>query len=444
MVLGVTPYVFAQGRQPEDGPRPFVSQLNSAPFSRLYEDDHGGFYMVWTREDTPKHPILYAQRFDRQVQGVWSSSAQVVAPHLSTASDWSGLADGQGGLTLFWDESDGIHAQRFKMDGTRMRELPSVLMSTATAIQPQAVPDASGGTFIVFLKKIEPNRSVLMAQHFDVQGQRQWVSGGIRASLRPSSQSNPRIVYDDMSGMIVAWRDIYNEASELRMQRVDSQGNLLWGPEGVRVTGPMGAADSPIIAPLKAGAAVVAWNMEEYLQKRIYLQRVGPDPALQWGPHGRMASDPNVRYHRWDPVLRSDGFGGIWIAWQDFRNQLTYQIQVNHLNSEGLPAWVMGEISVAPAPGDQGRVAMMEDGEGGVWLAWIDNRNATVGLYAQHIDDKGRRLLGVSGKLLVANIEKPSTPQIVSLGEGRAVIAWTQRHSNKEYALYWQVLSDHP
>jgi len=61
----------------------------------------------------------------------------------------------------------------------------------------------------------------------DAEGKPVWPRGGIRVSLRASHQTNPRVIYDNVSGMIVAWRDEVNSASELRVQRIDFQGNRL-------------------------------------------------------------------------------------------------------------------------------------------------------------------------------------------------------------------------
>src|SRR5207244_392221 len=99
-------------------------------------------------------------------------------------------------------------------DGTRLRPGNSVLMSTSTAIQPDAVADADGGTLVVWRQWLKERRTVLMAQRLNVLGQSVWPAGGVRVSLRASNQSNPRVVYDGMSGMIVAWRDEVNDASE--------------------------------------------------------------------------------------------------------------------------------------------------------------------------------------------------------------------------------------
>ena len=110
-----------------------------------------------------QNPFCFARSISTPLaHRVWDKEGLVVTRHLVSFDDWGGLADGQGGLTLFWNERDGEYAHRFRADGTRRREGESVHMSTATAAQPDAVADAAGGTLIVWREMIPTlGRSVL-------------------------------------------------------------------------------------------------------------------------------------------------------------------------------------------------------------------------------------------------------------------------------------------
>src|ERR1700690_2150711 len=97
-------------------PIPFASvQIQEMRF-RSFEDDAGGFYLVWIDGQTDKVFTLRAQHLDANGLPLWAAPGQTVSSGLSSFEDWSGLADGQGGVTLFWDEPDGVHAQRFRPD----------------------------------------------------------------------------------------------------------------------------------------------------------------------------------------------------------------------------------------------------------------------------------------------------------------------------------------
>ena len=433
-------------------PKPFTSVHVPEFRFRAFEDDAGGFYLVWIDGETDKTFTLRAQHIGPAEQSLWESPGLPVASHVSSFEDWHGLADGQGGLTLFWDEQDGVHAQRYRPDGSRKRSENSILMSTSTAIQPAAVPDALGGTLVVWRQKLSGGRSVVMAQRLDEQGNPVWPSGGLRVSLRASSQTNPHVVYDNMSGMVVAWRDEANSASELRVQRIDFTGNRLWGLEGLTITAPLGTSEFPEIAAVGTGEVAIAWTAPVAQTSQILLQKAGPGPTLQWGAGVYASAQPSTS-NRWNPVLRGDEAGGAWIAWEDFSNQVNYQIHLNHLDASGVSLWPSGppnngraspttggDFAIAPAAGDQGKMAMAGDGKDSVWLAWIDNRLANIGLYVQEVDGSGRLLQGNAGHLVADQLTKPSRPQLVSLGQGKAVVAWANRPQKGQWTLSWSAV----
>jgi hypothetical protein len=416
----------------------FVGQGPAQPF-RCFEDDHGGFYLVWVAGETGKVFSLVSQHLNAEGRALWPNPGLLISSQTISSEDWSGLADGQGGLTLFWDEADGVHVQRFSPDGTRRRVGNSIRISTSTAIQPDAVADAIGGTLVVWRQTLAGGRSVVLAQRVSADGKPLWTPGGLRVSLRASHQTNPRVVYDNMSGMIVAWRDEVNQSSELRVQRIDFEGNRLWTLEGLRITSPVGMEEFPVIVPAGTGSVVVTWPETVDQTNQIRLQKVGPDPGLKW-ESPVFASNGADTYNRWNPHLLGDETGGTWIVWEDYRNQLNYQLELNHLNADGASVWPAGEMAIAPAPGDQGMIAITGNGNNGVWVAWIDNRLATIGLYVQGVDGSGKRLLGDGGRLIADHLPKPSRPQLVALATGRTAVVWADRPKKGQWTLSWAAI----
>ena len=209
------------------------------------------------------------------------------------------------------------------------------------------------------------------------------------------------------------------------------------------MTSPVGVSEFPEITPVGTGEVVAAWTASAAQTNQIFLQKAGPEPALKWGTM-QLASKVPVQYNRWNPLLLGDEDGGTWIAWEDFRNQVSYQLQINHLDKDGKSAWPGGEIAIAAAAGDQGKAALAHDGDKGAWVAWIDNRLATIGLYIQEIDASGNRLQGKSGHLIVDQLRKPALPQLVSLKPGRGAIVWADRPKKGQWTLSWTVVGPPP
>ena len=85
---------------------------------------------------------------------------------------------------------------------------------------------------------------------------------------------------------------------------------------------------------------------------------------------------------------------------------------------------------------------MITDAQNGVLLAWIDNRNATIGLYAQEVDAQGNLLLGPTGFLVANELRNVSTPHLASLGPGKAVVCWADSPKKGRGSLYWAFLGN--
>ncbi len=420
-------------------PKPFVLLQPKDATYRGFEDDVGGFYLVWTDSGTENHAKLFIQHIGADGKSQWDNEPGIlVSDQLVSSKEWNGLATGKGDLILSWNEASGAFFQRIRPDGSIKRE-GMIHLSSSTAYQPDATNDATGGTLVVWGEMQAGGQSVLKAQRLSAQGKPAWPMGGIRVSSRSSYQTNPRVIYDNMSGMIIGWRDLVNEASELRLQRIDFQGNRLWGAQGLKVYAPVGAAEFPIMAPVGQGEVVVVWTAADRQVNQIYLQKAGPKAVLNWESK-TLASTVPIPYNRWNPTVVGDEAGGTWIGWEDVRDQQQYQIYLNLLHSDGASAWPTGEIFAGPALGDQGKLSMATDGNQGVWLAWIDNRLATVGLYVQKVNPSGKRLLDPRGKLVQNQLVKPTKPQILSVAPGKAVVIWADEPKKGAKGLYWSLL----
>ena len=109
VLFGVGLVAFPSHASPSD---PFFIGKGPVQRFRCFEDDHGGFYLVWIGGQEAKTLTLMSQHVSPAGRWLWSSPGLVISSQVTSSEDWSGLADGQGGLTLFWDEADGVHAQR--------------------------------------------------------------------------------------------------------------------------------------------------------------------------------------------------------------------------------------------------------------------------------------------------------------------------------------------
>jgi hypothetical protein len=86
--------------------------------------------------------------------------------------------------------------------------------------------------------------------------------------------------------------------------------------------------------------------------------------------------------------------------------------------------WVDGGIPVCERPGDQLNVAVLEDGAGGAFVFWTDQRSGNGDIYAQRIDAVGDSLWTPGGVSVCTDTSNQQRPELALDGSGGVVAVW--------------------
>jgi hypothetical protein len=163
--------------------------------------------------------------------------------------------------------------------------------------------------------------------------------------------------------------------------------------EGVVVTDGPGDQIDPVITNDGTGGAVVVWSDlrgekgPRLLARRILAQGT-PDPSWPSDGVGLSDADANQR----EPVLASDGFGGVYAVWQDNRTENTERLFLQHVNGTGVvdPSWTKNGLELSEAKGYQTNPQMLV-GSDEIFVAWLDRQKpAAVRGFAQRVLRDGR------------------------------------------------------
>ena len=196
------------------------------------------------------------------------------------------------------------------------------------------------------------------------------------------------------------------------------------------------------------------------------------------------------------PAVRSDGSGGLIVAWQTGSPGGSLDIRAQYYDASGIPIGPPGGVAVCTAPGDQTLSGIVEDSSDGAIVYWQDQRagipvdlyaqritSATVAvgttewatdgvvindaignqincsavsdgaggafftwqggspfnIFAQRLDITGTQQWGVAGTSVCLAAGSQQTPQIARTAAGGAIIVWTDPRSG-ESAIYAQEL----
>lgn len=134
-----------------------------------------------------------------------------------------------------------------------------------------------------------------------------------------------------------------------------------------------------------------------------------------------------------------DGQGGVIVAWADERSD-TLDVYAQRISAAGVPLWTAQGVRLCGAPWEQSEVTLLEDGEGGAVVVWRDDRARWESdLFAQRIDASGSPLWGADGVPVCRAAGDQVAPRLVRSDHGTTIVVWEDRRVTGE--IYAQRLS---
>jgi len=414
---------------------------NITPKVQLVQDGKGGVILVW--KDFSTNYRLKAQRIDKNGLPLWNKDGIVIDENLGGSgtifyiapSEDSGLLVGYEKGTFDDNYSQKLDSNGILLWGAGINNQGSILYSVGI------VSDGNGGAIFVWDTYLNSSNNDIYAQRIYSNGIKAW-GNFIIVCGQEDLQLFPEIVPDGNGGVIIVWLDRRdtNLRTALYAQRLNSSGAWQWG-----------AAES--------GTEVVSWSLNlgyiPTLQHKLSHDNNG-NVFLTWTSYFDGSSNPsNIGIRK----IFSDGtFGGnstfvttaannqnnpqvavsgsnVFVVWQDYRSTATtgadiYLQRYDHdLNALG------GNVIVCNEIGDQTFPMISEDGNGGVFIVWQDNRSGQNDIYMQHINSNGTASWNANGIVVSDNLSNQISPVLVSSIDGSAITAWGDDR-NSQYGIY--------
>jgi hypothetical protein len=197
---------------------------------------------------------------------------------------------------------------------------------------------------------------------------------------------------DAQDGAIVVWQqdDAANPGVfRLLAKRVLANGEVdaAWPADGALVSS-METVNRPALGALGDGSGgAYVWWMEQW-SRSLYLTRILPDGTIApgWLARGKSLGSLTTPAHR--PLVFPDGQGGIWLGWLN-GDPLATTGRISHLGPGGLGAggWPTGGRGYAASSPDEGELQTLAftfapAPDGGAWVAWGDAMHDADGYHA--------------------------------------------------------------
>lgn len=328
-------------------------------------------------------------------------------------SDFASTADGNGGMItayIYYDlDSETIQFRAQKLDGSGRLLWEESGIPVANRLEDrvhlEVLPDFNGGAYVIWEDFIQFLRvGYISCQRISSDGERLWGVDGVRIDLDDREANSPIFAADD-SGVYLMWREpLTNQRpyrNRLRMQRLNPEGQLPWGAEGVILTeGEFGSSEY-VLVPHPVGVMAgwtQSWDEAEEDLEDIRVQLVNQDGEFQWVANGAIVKEGIGSRYTLKGAL--DDQDNVWLTWcddtvnnhrEDFK-LFTQKIDPAEV-IEGSPrmCFAPGGVAVtADSPTEQSEQWMAPDGAGGMWLTWTQHEEIGENdIYAIHLTPGG-------------------------------------------------------
>jgi len=328
--------------------------------------------------------------------------------------------DGNGNVITAWIDYRKssyyfeIYAQKLDQDGNvkwikNGIKIHNSNIYFASLWEPNICSDGAGGAIISWLEEIE-SYFAIKTQRIDADGNLLWGNNGIFIANTSSIFGFPtHLCSDGSGGALLSWQD-----GGVNVRKVDPSGNYLWSyndlPEGQR----------PTICSDGMGGAIIAWYEDEE-SENVYAQRFAANGSIMWGENGTVICNADLDQSY--PEICSNEAGGAIITWYDQRGGATVYAQ--RVDNDGNSLWQSNGTIICES--DQYLNGVKSDGENGLIFFYRKYLEEIPYFYGQKLDSNGNKVWGASGtKITTCSApDEIFNTRICSDGEGGALFAWS-------------------
>jgi hypothetical protein len=371
----------------------------------------------------------------------------------STQNNPSFASDGSGGAFIAWTDSrnsssgQDIYVQRIDKDGYLQFQENGIeacnFDGTQNSLQIVATTDSCAIIFWLDNRTNYTNSTDLYAQKIDRQGNTLWTSGGVPVSQfdnpTPGSASDFFVIADDNGGAYAAWIRGYYGYGQLRAQRIDNNGNIMWDSTGavltdgavdsrnprivrngsgitivyrhtfggyaifyqivdefgnikfiqpgklVETNGPQGATSIAMADTANGEAVVIAWSVGNFgLAGSLFVQAVDTSGNKLWGDNHIIINNVPGEHSEFR-IVKALNSSEYYLVWKDGRRiNIAYDVYAQKINNTGQPQWTPNGILVCNTPYTFANTSISTNNDG-IYVSWADTRASAFGIYAQKI-----------------------------------------------------------
>lgn len=259
----------------------------------------------------------------------------------------------------------------------------------------------------------------------------QWQTNGTPVSAAAGHQTQVVAVSDGFGGAYLTWTS-GEQNGDIYAQRVNAAGVAQWTTNGIAICSHSSAQSAPSIVMDSSGGVFIAWHdwrNDVTSNQDLYVQRVTSAGATVFTANGIVLTGVTGGQHY--PIMVSDDVGGIVAAWLDYRGGSVSDVYGARMTSTGTRPDGANGIAISTGVGHQSPSSIMPYASGGAIVAWTDARSGLPDVYAARVSNAGV-LLDATGIPICAIGGEQTSPALAPDGAGGAIVTFCEGGRNGE------------
>src|ERR1035437_8529947 len=356
----------------------------------------------------------------------------------------SSVEDLKGGAFIFWEDNksgfqneiffihmDGNGKVSFNADGKKISD------QTGDKFTPAVSQNLPNTAVVVWKDYSISKNGNLFVQRVYTNGNLLWQAKGVQVTPDYPDVIDYAVCSDNMGNVYISYiakSDEFGSSYKLILQKINVNGKLQDNINGILVDDSFARKNISNVIADNEGGAFLFWLENQNNRTILFAQHVDSSGKQLWGQGGKIAT--TKKGSKTNPqVLTADST--IILSWTNEINK-DKDIFVQKFNIKGIHRW-KEDIAVVQLPRDQFGQKLLSDGKGGAIVSWIDKRQESIraDVYAQRISSSGKQLWGPLGIAIAShNNSEKSYPSIVSdlRGGGIAIFKEIRESKGEIYA----------
>ncbi|MGB3478108.1 MAG: hypothetical protein WBB67_02995 [bacterium] len=366
---------------------------------------------------------------------LWPVNGILIYDSDSTQVDPWICHDGSGGVYYAWDDNRNgnydVYMQRVDSTGNLLWNPQGIIICDVQGHQlgVRVIEDGTGGAILCWIDARGGDDFNLYAQRVDENGNLLWGTGVVVCDIA-GSQFNAVTISDQNQGMVVVWQDCRSGDNDIYAQRLDSLGNQCWISTGLPLCTSPGEQYQPALADLGNGYFIILWEDRRNGNYDIYGQIFDTTGNLYWELNGRQLISFNS--HQFQPEVAVVNDSHFVIVWEDCRNgDIDIDLYVQKFDWQGLALWDPSGVELGIGLDYQRDAQLVADGTDGLFICWEDARIYQLLIHCQHLDSAGNKLWGPDGIIVTVDNWLFHNPRMLQNDSGGVLIQWTEMNTEK-------------